>query len=179
MNIDLINASLTEKVYLILEPRALLRKTANQLIAQIALKSDLFVLDGGNCFDAYGIIHGLSRYVVVDIQCYLERIHLARSFTCYQTLSLCKQYEHISCPMFVLNLSSNFYDESVCYAEREHLFESCLEYLLHLSERVPLVILERLDYVKNSMHWISRLKETAQHISCFEHIAPMQPLKLF
>jgi hypothetical protein len=61
------------------------------LAARLALRGELRVLDGGNSFNAYTVARNLGRLVGGGgsaLEEALQRIQVARAFTCYQVLTL-------------------------------------------------------------------------------------------
>ena len=177
--IEISEKALTEKGFLLLTPHPYLRRAANELAAWLAAKGDVFVLDGGNSFDAYGIIRVMARRSKSQLSLYLPRIHVARSFTCYQTLTLCTQAKHSGYPALVLNLTATFRDENVLYEERSFLFQACLEELLELQWRVPLVLLESAGCLKSDSVWVAQLKQTVHQVFYLEQPSAAQQPTLF
>lgn len=171
--------NLAEDSFLLLAPRAWLRKAANELVAWLAAKGDVFILDGGNSFDAYGVIRTISRHAKPQLPLYLARVHTARSFTCYQTLALSTQAKNCGYPVVALNITQNFNDENVLYEERRFLFQACLETLLGLNHRLPLVFLEVETRLGRDSVWLSCLKETVHHVFHLQQPVAAQQLTLF
>ncbi|OGO28422.1 MAG: hypothetical protein A2Z16_09220 [Chloroflexi bacterium RBG_16_54_18] len=120
------------------------------LAAHLALGGPLQVLDGGNRFNAYIVARQLRRLSTFDearnspdLRSCLDRIRVARAFTCYQMAALIDQ----ACPdlswrsqdearaalngspTLVIDLLDTFYDESAPLAERRRLAEHCMQRL--------------------------------------------------
>ena len=57
------------------------------ITAQLALRGEVTVLDGGNRFQAYPVAH-LIRRQTPDVRAAAERLFIRRAFTCYQMLAL-------------------------------------------------------------------------------------------
>ena len=76
------------------------------LIARLACRGPLRLLDGGNCFDVYRCNLAIARALqgqkgrLPDV---LDRIQLARAFTCYQMVALLKQTQAQPIPTLVLD----------------------------------------------------------------------------
>jgi hypothetical protein len=70
----------------------------------------------------------------------LERIQLARAFTCYQLLALLRDTPEERVPTLVLDLLATFYDESVPAAESQRLLRSCVQHLTRLNRVAPVAI---------------------------------------
>jgi len=175
-SVEIPEEALAEKIFLLLAPRPYLRRTADELITWFAAKGDVFILDGSNSFDAYGVIRAIARHAKPELPLYLQRIHTARSFTCYQTLALCAQAKRIGYPVISLNISLNFNDENVLYEERSFLFQECLEALLELGQRVPLILLEAEASLKKDSAWVACFKGVAHCVLHLEQpLATQQP----
>jgi hypothetical protein len=74
---------LTSHLYLMITPHDSARKTMAEVIARLALRGPLSVMDGGNLFDPYRVARQVRRQTH-ELDSALERISLRRAFTCYQ-----------------------------------------------------------------------------------------------
>jgi len=112
------------------------------MAAHLARSGPLQVLDGGNRFNAYIVARQLRRLSTFgeasnspDLHSCLDRIRVARAFTCYQMAALIDQAcpgEARACPgspTLVIDLLDTFYDESAPLAERRRLAEHCMQRL--------------------------------------------------
>jgi hypothetical protein len=109
------------------------------MVARLALSAPLRVLDGGNCFNAYIVAQAL-RQQTEDVEAALERIRVARAFTCYQMVTLLDETPAIPVATAVLDLLATFRDETVPMAERQRLLGHCLERLKRLAAAAPLLV---------------------------------------
>lgn len=109
------------------------------LIAELALRAPVHVLDGGNRFTAYKIMR-LIRKCTVDVNTAAERIILQRAFTCYQMLSLLEGIAPSKTPCLALDLLTTFYDETIQMHEAQRVLENCLAHLERLSLSSPVVL---------------------------------------
>ena len=96
-------------------------------IARLGESGPLRVLDGGNRFNAYTVARAARGR-----QDILDRITVARAFTCYQVLSLLEGTPAIQIPFVILDFLSTFYDESVQVGERKRLLRACTMHLERL-----------------------------------------------
>jgi hypothetical protein len=96
-------------------------------VARLGESGSLRVLDGGNRFNAYMVARLARGRAEV-----LDRIMIARAFTCYQVLSLLESTPATQAPFVVLDLLNTFYDESVQAGERKRLLRACLPHLHRL-----------------------------------------------
>jgi hypothetical protein len=113
------------------------------LIAHLACRGPLRILDGGNRFDAYRCNLAVARALdarTANLPTVLNRIQLARAFTCYQMGTLLKETLEHPIPTIVLDLLSTFYDESVPAAESQRLLETCIAHLHRLNHVAPVAV---------------------------------------
>lgn len=126
-------------LYLVLAPRALGRQLMNTFAARLALAGAIYVLDAGNVFDAYGVARQVRSRSAGMFEA-LDRLRVARAFTCYQVLALLEQQPARREPTLALDLLATFADESVPLAERERLLAQALEHLRRLSQLAPVAV---------------------------------------
>src|SRR5512146_2960645 len=88
------------------------------LAARLAVGGPVRVLDCGNRFNVYPVARAI-RSRTGSLQAALQRIHLARAFTCYQVLALLEEAPDESTPTLVLDLLATFYDEDVKLPETQ------------------------------------------------------------
>ncbi len=111
-----------------------------ELAAGLARRGPLRVLDGGNRFNAYRLARLLRRQTP-ELSAALNRISLARAFTCYQVETLvAASSADPPMPTLILDLLSTFYDESVSLGERRWLLERCMQHLRRLGEQAPVAV---------------------------------------
>jgi hypothetical protein len=110
-----------------------------QLIAELALRGPVTVLDGGNCFPAYRLLR-LLRLRSADPATAARRVCIRRAFTCYQMLALLEGIPALPQPCLLLDPLSTFYDEQVPAAEITRLLEGCLRQLGRLRQAAPLLV---------------------------------------
>jgi hypothetical protein len=147
------------------------------LIARLALMGNVRVLDGGNCFDLYGLARALRRQAPAS-DFVLERVRIARAFTCYQTVTLLEETPASPAPTLILELLSTFRDENVSTAERKRLLKQCLPQLYRLSRHASLAISIPSKRSEQPEELLMMLKEAADQIWHFEQAAPPPQLKL-
>ena len=115
---------------LLVGPRSL-NATMLAVIARLGEGGPLNILDGGNLFNAYTVARAARGRSEV-----LDRITVARAFTCYQVLSLLEGTSPQVPPasLVILDLLATFYDESVQAGERKRLLCACLAHLRRLDQ---------------------------------------------
>jgi hypothetical protein len=113
------------QLLLLTAPRLFLRQ-AMPFNCPLSLPDHVRVLDFGNSFN----FHIISRSCAAtrSICTHLERIHVARAFTCYQVLSLLAQTPSGVSSTICLEFLSTFYDENVSAAERWTLFDQSVAF---------------------------------------------------
>ncbi len=109
------------------------------LIAELALRGPVTVLDGGNCFPAYRIAQ-LIRRQSLQVDAISKRIFVRRAFTCYQTVHLLESTPALSHPHVILNLLSTFQDEQVKHNEADRLLTICISQIERLRLAAPVAI---------------------------------------
>jgi hypothetical protein len=96
---------------------------------QVAEHAGVRVLDGGNRFNAYTLARAARGRQEV-----LNRITVARAFTCYQVLTLLESTPASDGPFVILDLLRTFYDESVQAGERQRLLRACIAQMQRLEQ---------------------------------------------
>ena len=97
--------------------------------AQVGEHAGVHVLDGGNRFNGYTLAR--AAYGRQEI---LNRITVARAFTCYQMLALLESTPASDGPFVILDLLRTFYDESVQAGERKRLLRACIAQMQRLEQ---------------------------------------------
>jgi hypothetical protein len=110
-----------------------------ELTAMLALRGPVQILDGGNSFDAYRVAR-LVRRQTPHLNETLERIHVARAFTCYQVLTLFRQTPAGPAPQLIFDLLATFYDESITLEESHRLLRVVLGHLYRLRREAPVAV---------------------------------------
>jgi hypothetical protein len=111
----------------------------SDLIAELALRGPVTVLDGGNCFPAYRIAQ-LVRGKSLQVESISRRIFVQRAFTCYQMTSLLENAPALDQPHIILNLLSTFQDDQVKPNEAGRLLTICLSHIERLCLVAPVAI---------------------------------------
>jgi hypothetical protein len=166
----------TGKFILVAGPRSLL-PTLLTLIARLAEKGKVQVLDGGNQFQAYFVSRAVRGRSFL-----LGRITVARAFTCYQMLSLLEQTPALPVPFVVLNLLGTFYDESVPAGERKRILRVCLFQLSRLEQKAGGIVSIHPPAVasRTAMELADMLRATGHDTYHVEMAVPApQPARLF
>jgi hypothetical protein len=166
------------RLHLLLAPPAVRAEMVNALVARLACIGPLLVLDGGNCFQAHRIVRQVRRQTP-QLKSALERIHIARAFTCYQVVALLADTPAASVPTLVLELLSTFQDENVPLHERRRLLQASLGELRRLSQQAPTLVSAALESVHQSGELLALLEESADQVYRFEPQTAPEALRLF
>ena len=161
---------------LIAAPRSVLRGAMPSWIARLAVAGTVRVLDGGNCFNAYGVAREVRRHTH-HLEAALQRISISRAFTCYQVAALLADTTADARTTLVLDLLLTFADESVRQDERQRLFEGCLVHLQRLQSAAQLVVSVSLQSVAEP-RWLEMIEEISGKVWRLEPSAPPPVLRL-
>jgi len=148
-----------------------------RIAGALAERGPLTVLDGGNSFNVQVVSRAVRGREEV-----LDRIRVARAFTCHQMVSLLVSTPVQQSPILVLDLLSTFFDENVPLAERQYLLDSCIQRLNALSADRPLAVSVHPARVQTAdgESLMTRLTEAAPHALTSEpEMAAPAPWRLF
>ncbi len=151
------------------------------LIARLACRGPLRLLDGGNRFDLHKCSLAIARNLrqrSVDLPRILERIQLARAFTCYQMVTLLKETPSQATPTLVLDMLSTFYDENVPTPESQRLLQACILNLQRLNRLAPVAISAQPGPAGARPELLQALQAAAEQFWTLEPHTPLPPLRL-
>lgn len=129
----------TTRLHLVLAERHLRRQVMTGLTARLAQRGVVRLLDGGNSFDGYGLARVLHQQSP-QWQAALERISVARAFTCYQMAALLSQTDALPRSTLVLDLLDTFCDENTPFSDRRRLLEQCIDHLQRLCQPAQVAV---------------------------------------
>lgn len=134
-------ASLLKKgrLIVIVAPRAV-SEVGSELIAEIALRGPVTVLDAGNRCAPYRIAQHLRRKTSA-VETIVKRIFIRRAFTCHQVLELFASTPPLNYPCVVLDMLATFYDEQIPDHEISKCFDGCLQNLNRTCLPAPMVMI--------------------------------------
>ncbi len=110
-----------------------------ELSAILALRGTVRVLDGGNSYNALYVARYIRRHTVQLTET-LNRISIARAFTCYQMVTLLQETAVSPAPTLVLDLLTTFGDESIDLGESVRLLRLAIVQLQRLCRLAPVVV---------------------------------------
>jgi len=165
-------------LHLVLAPHHAQRQMMTILTARLAVTARVRLLDAGNCFDGYGLARQLRQQTSFWQQA-LERVSVARAFTCYQVETLLSESVTDFSPVLVLNLLDTFYDENVKLVERMRLLEVSLAELRRLSRAAAVAVSSCPPKRDQPVELLATLESAAGQVWTFEEPQPVEPLRLF
>ena len=172
---EIITQSQTPSLQLLIAPPDFQRLVSLQFIADLAQSGPVRVLDGGNRFDVLSLNRELRRREL-PLYTALERVQVARAFTCYQMTTLLEAPAPRGIPALVLNLLATFQDENASLAERLRLLEICLHSLRRWARRTA--VLTVLHPQPSEEPFLVRVREAADQVWVFEPHPPDTQLTL-
>ncbi|MEP0807252.1 MAG: hypothetical protein HRF47_17355 [Chloroflexota bacterium] len=135
---DILPVLQTGRLIALFAPHAA-REESMALIAELALRGAVTVLDGGNRFMPYRVAQ-LLRRKTLDIASVSKHVVLRRAFTCYEMNSLLADTPAFPQPYVILDLLHTFYDDHVPIREADRLLKSCLGQIHRLRLSAPVVV---------------------------------------
>lgn len=150
-----------------------------ELSAVLALRGKVRVLDGGNSYNALYVARYLRRHTVALDET-LDRIVVARAFTCYQVVSLLEETAVSAAPTLVLDLLSTFYDESVTTQEAHRLLRLVMGHVQRLRQKAPVIVSLRPSPVQqpDRAGLMKLLQDAADHLLIRDVPAEPRPVRL-
>ena len=135
---DIFPALKTGKLIVVHAPDAACAESM-ALIAQLGLRGQVTVLDGGNRYKPYQVAMQLRRKTV-DVSRAASRVFSRRAFTCYEMNTLLCSTLSRNQPCVILDLLNTFYDDHVSIHEADRLLKSCLGQIQRLVLSGPVVL---------------------------------------
>ncbi len=147
------------------------RQASSALIAQLALRGAVTVLDGGNRFQPYRIAH-LLRRKTRQVNAAADRLIIRRAFTCYQMLALLQSTPALPQPYVVLDLLATFYDDHITSREASRLLDACLQQVQRLLQVAPVVVTLAPPLNQERAFLVERVCARADRVYLLEPSAP-------
>jgi len=166
----------TGEIGLLIGPHAE-KETMLELTAVLALRGPVQALVGGNRFDAHQLAR-LIRRRTTRLKEALNRVTVARAFTCYQVVTLFAETPTTSSPQLVFDLLATFEDESVSIAESYRLLRLVVEHLHRLRRQAPVIVSLRPPRQPGRAGLVKVVMEVADHVFIRETPADSTPPRL-
>jgi len=167
-----------QQLHLLLAPHRVQRQMMTLLAARLAVTGRVRLVDAGNCFDGYGLARQL-RQQTSHWQEALERVSVARAFTCYQVETLLSESVSDFSPVLVLNLLDTFYDENVNLNERLRLLKVSLGELKRLHRTASVAVSTCTPTSAQPAELLEMLTQASGQVWSFEEPQPLEPMRLF
>ena len=150
------------------------------ITARLALMGSVTVIDSGNSFDSFRIARSIRQYTH-ELKNALQRIQIARAFTCYQVIALLEQTPTTSQPLLILDFLTNFYDEDVPVSECSRLLHESMHHIRRLSQTAPVIVSTRPPRVEqlDRLVLFEQFREISENVFIFGQPEILPPLKLF
>ena len=130
------------RLHVLVAPFPETRRLVTALLTRLALAGGAQVLDGGNAFDVLALARALRRETP-QLEPVLNRVRVARAFTCFQLTARLAQSPATPLPWIVLDLPVTFGDENVSLRERTRLLEDGLKHLRRLTTQAAVLVTAR------------------------------------
>ncbi len=166
------------QLHLLIAPHRLQRQMMTLLAARLAVSGRVRLLDAGNGFDGYGLARQL-RQQTSYWQAALERVSVARAFTCYQVETLLTDSVADPSPVLVINLLDTFYDENVKLVERLRLLEVSLAQLRRLCRAAAVAVSTCQTAPDQPAELLEKLEGASAQVWSYTEPQPLEPLRLF
>ncbi len=116
-----------------------------ELIATMAMREPLSIVAGSEWLPMYEVARHLS-YQTNEFKAVMDRVHLARAFTCYQLLDILNNTPPIPEPLLMINFLHPFYEVDVPPEVRARVLDTCVRRLDNLSYTRPIgVIVQHME----------------------------------
>lgn len=148
-----------------------------ELTAALALQGPVRILDGGNSFNVYRVARQIRRRTSRLTET-LNRISVARAFTCYQVVTLFEETAVAPFPHLALDLLATFYDENISLAESCRLLQLVAVHLQRLRQHAPVIISLHPPHQPERALLVQLLMDIADHVSITEPPIELTPLRL-
>ena len=112
-----------------------------ELVAALALKQRVTILDCGNRSNMYAVAKTIRPYTS-DPAAVMANVRLSRAFTCYQVLAMLEAVVAVPPhePLIILDLLATFLDEDVELKDSQRLLTRSLACLRLLGQSAPVVV---------------------------------------
>jgi hypothetical protein len=115
-----------------------------ELFAALAMRGSFYAIAGGEWLPTYALVHAV-RQKTTEVKRIMDRIRLARPFTCYQVLDLLEDIRPEHDPILILDFLHHFYNPDIQPDVRRRVLEQCCRHLQRLAlERNLIVFAQKL-----------------------------------
>jgi len=139
------------------------RENITELIATLCLHGPLYVLAGSDWLPGYGLTR-LIRHRTPEVRQTLERVHIARAFTCYQLLDLIANLRPDGEPLLILDFLNTFLNDDIPLPVRFRVLRQCCGHLQRLAFRKLVIVLVQELKTENCEAFLSILAQSADEV---------------
>ncbi len=167
------------QLYLVHAPRPIGKPLLNEFVARVALHSAVTVIDGGgSCFDPLHVARVLRGQVEAYLPC-LERVRMARAFTCHELGTILEGEVSGQEPIVILDFLSLLDDENVQPPERQAVFTRLMRRLRTLVGSAPVLVWVREGVLPHTQTLALQLTQEADQVFTFQVVVPEEQPRLF
>jgi hypothetical protein len=116
----------------------------SRLVSAMAIHGPAMVLAGSDWVPGYTMVREIRRQTK-NVKQVLERLDLARAFTCYQLLDLLTNQSENAKPLLVMDFLHNFYDSDIPMDVRMRTYKKCVEKLQASAKTRPVAVIVRFS----------------------------------
>jgi hypothetical protein len=139
------------------------RENITELIAALCLRGALYVVAGCDWLPGYGLTR-LIRHKTHEVKQTLNRVRIARAFTCYQLLDLVAGIRPDDEPLLILDFLNTFHNDDIPLPVRFRLLRQCCGHLQRLAFRKPVAVLVQERPVQDYAAFYPILAQSADEI---------------
>ena len=158
----------TGKLFVILSPGAACQESMS-LIAQLALRGPVTILDGGNRYKPNKVAVLLGRKIL-NVTEPAKRLFSRRAFTCHEMKTLLWTTPSLHQPYIILDLLNTFQDDHVPIHEAIRLLDSCMTQIQRLQCLAPVVVTLSPPLVEERAFLIDTVCDKADQVFTFEEV---------
>ena len=139
------------------------RENITELIAALCLRGPLYVLAGSDWLPGYDLTR-LIRHRTHEVRQTLERVHMARAFTCYQLLDLIANIRPDEEPLLILDFLNTFLNDDIPLPVRFRVLRQCCGHMQRLAFRKRVVVLVQEQSVEDHAAFHNILARSADEV---------------
>ena len=139
--------------------------SVDETIIRVAMSGPVMVMDAGNCFNPLRLVRHI-RQQTIRIHQVLERIRVARAFTCFQVVALLEQTRDPQGPVFIFRPLATFRDEMAPANERLRLLREVDQHIARLQNTVAVTVMIKESHLQEEplLDWLSTVQARADEI---------------
>lgn len=148
-----------------------------ELFATLALRGPFYAIAGGEWIPTYALAQ-LVRRRTPEVRRVLERVRLARPFTCYQVLDLLEDIRPERDPVLVLDFLHHFYNPDIQLFVRRRVLEQCCRQLQRLALMRPLTVFVERMQTEEYLQYFPLVATIADEVLKLDSLPPAEEVQL-